>query len=66
MANWQSMPAIGQSVWCLSHGNGTITNVDKGADMVWAKYTKGPLAHDLDEFFGCFDEKLNQWVLIPL
>lgn len=66
MAAWQEEPYIGQSVWCDSHKNGIITGVDRANSTVHANhYVYGHRTYELDEFFGCFDERLNQWVIVP-
>lgn len=66
MANWQEQPMNGQSVW-HEHKNGRIERIDAANKTVYCDfYDHGSLALELDEFFGCFDEQLNQWVLIPL
>lgn len=67
MASWQDKPQVGQTVWCDAWKNGIITAVDNKEHMVYVNhYAYGYHVHELDEFFGAFDEGLNQWVLIPL
>lgn len=67
MANWQEEPQAGQTVWSESHKNGIITGVDYSERMVYADhYDNGHQTYELDDFLGCFDEKLNQWVLIQI
>lgn len=67
MARWQEEPWVGHSVWCDSHKNGIITRIDRANKTVTADhYEHGFKTYDLDEFFGCFDERLNQWIIIPI
>lgn len=67
MANWQDAPQVGQTVWCESHKNGVITGVDWESNLVYVNhYTYGFSIYEMDEFFGCFDERLNQWVIVPI
>lgn len=67
MASWQGEPQVGQSVWCDSHKNGIITRIDWKERLVYANhYASGTTIYELDEFFGAFDERLNQWVIIPI
>lgn len=64
MARWQDEPQRGQTVW-RSHQNGKIVYVDYSNRMVMVNfYDHGYQAIELDIFFGSFDEKLNQWILI--
>lgn len=67
MASWQEDPFVGASVWCLEHGNGRIDYIDYEDSLVYVNYyDNGRHTHDKEDFVGCFDEKLNQFVIAPL
>lgn len=67
MSNWQEKPQVGETVWCDIHKNGIITRIDWQNRIVTADhYAYGYYTYDLDEFFGCFDERLNQWIITPI
>lgn len=67
LPSWQDQPQVGQSVWDMVRGNGVITRVDYAGKNVYVNhYENGQGVYELSEFFGMFDERLNQWVLIPL
>lgn len=67
MASWQEEPMTGQTVWCESKGNGIITGIDYADRRVFVNfYDKGNREFEYDELLGCFDEKLNQWVLVEI
>lgn len=66
MASWQEEPQVGQSVWS-NHKNGIIEGIDyKDRRIFVSFYDKGKAEFEYDELLGCFDEKLNQWVLVEV
>lgn len=67
MASWQDDPEVGQTVWTDEHKNGIITGISRSERIVYVNhYERGHQVYELDVFFGMFDERLNQWVIIPL
>lgn len=66
MANWhRDQLRIGASVWTVDYKNGYITNIDYADKVVEVKfYNSGETyTYEFDVFIGCYDERLNQWVL---
>lgn len=65
MARWQEKPEVGNSVWTLEDGNGTIEYIDYNNRLVLVHfhYLKKDTTIELDSFFGCLDERLNQWII---
>lgn len=66
MPNWhRDELRIGASVWTVDYKNGYITFIDYVDRVVEVKfYNSGEtLAYEFDVFIGCYDERLNQWVL---
>jgi hypothetical protein len=64
MASWQEEPYTGQSVWD-DFKNGIIEGIDYESHTIYVSYyEKGRKKYTFDDFFGNFDEKLNQWILL--
>lgn len=64
MASWQEEPRTGHSVW-HDHKNGVIEGINYQQRIIYVSfYDKGKGEFEFDEFLGCFDEALNQWVLV--
>lgn len=60
-------PRVGQTVWTDEKKNGIIRRIDWQEKLVYSHhYDNGDAVTELDEFFGCFDERLNQWVITPI
>lgn len=67
MASWQDEPQVGQTVWTDERKNGIITGISRSDGLVYCNFYKNGLdILELDLFFGMFDERLNQWIIIPL
>lgn len=67
MASWQESVLVGQSVWSESHKNGIVKAIDYQNDTVYCDhYKNGHQTYTLDDFFGCFDERLKQWIIIQI
>lgn len=63
MPNYQEQVQVGHSVW-HDFKNGVVESVDYLNDTVFVNfYDKGYQSFDRDVFIGCYDERLNQWVL---
>lgn len=59
--------APGQSVWCYEKGNGIITHIDFPYQIVYCDfYDKGDKQFEVSDFPSNWDDKLSQWVLVPL
>lgn len=56
---------VGASVWTEEYKNGKIVFIDRHDQVVDCKfYNSGTtVSFDLDLFSGCYDERLNQWVI---
>lgn len=64
MANWQKEPEVGHTVWTEARKNGIITRIDFEFSEVYVNhYDNGFETYPSEAFFGCFDERLNQWVI---
>lgn len=64
MASWQEEPHVGQSIWSDEYKNGIITRVDWQGKTIYADhYDNGKTTYELDDIIGCFDERLNQWII---
>lgn len=64
--SWQDDPQRGQSVWTEESANGVIVDIDyreRVADVKWHNSGKIEEIH-FDEFFGCWQQGLNQWVIV--
>lgn len=65
MTRWNEKPRVGQSVW-TDHKNGVIESIDWLTQTAFCNfYDKGYDTLELDIFLGCWDDRLQQWV-IPL
>lgn len=66
MADWQEEPRVGHSVWA-EHKNGVIDGIDYSTRTVYVDfYKKGRGSFEMDEFFGMWDDRLQQWVIVPI
>lgn len=65
MADWQQEIRTGQSIW--DGHNGIIEGLDYPNKLVYVSYyDRGYQTYEFDDLFGNWDDKLKQWVLVPL
>lgn len=65
MADWQQEIRPRQSLWD-NHKNGIITGINYEDRKVFVDfYEKGQGTYDFDDLIGHWDDKLQQWVLVP-
>lgn len=65
-------PVIADTVWHVEYGNGKVYGIDWDNMLVavefygWANHPPVNKSMEMDDFFGMFDEQLNQWVITPI
>jgi len=71
MPSWQQDIQVGQGIWTDADKNGKITDIDHENQMIFAEHygrgdTTTKRCYEFDDIMGSFDERLNQWVIVPL
>jgi len=70
MPSWQEEIQTGQGIWTDEDKNGKITDVDWENQMVFAEHYRQDgstvkRCYEFDEVAGSYDERLNQWIIVP-
>ncbi len=71
MPSWQEEIKAGQGIWTDEDKNGKIIDVDWENQMIFAEHyrrdnTVVKRCYEFDEITGNYDERLNQWIIVPL
>lgn len=58
---------VNASVWTYEKKNGIVDYIDHKTKEVYVNhYDNGYAVYEIDDFFGNWDHRLNQWVIAPI